>query len=386
MSAPDHEKFMRRAIGLALQGWGQTRPNPMVGCVLVEDGQVTAEGFHERDGGPHAERNALASLMRNPGPGAALYVTMEPCSTQGRTGACTDAIIASGVRRVVVGAADPNPSHSGAGFEILRKAGVEVVTGVLEDDCADINLIFNHWIKRKEPLLAGKLASTRDGRIATRTGESKWITGEAARGEVHRWRRLFPAIAAGAGTIMEDNPRLTSRLEGAPEHCPVRFVFDGRLESVAGASLPAVYTDEFSDRTIVATTQNAGTGYVRKLTDIGVGVWVFESPSRRVPLAQFRTRCAAEGIDGVLFEGGAKLMSWALLERQLDYLFVFQSPLIFADERAKPVLGGFRTEKLSQAIRLSEVRRQALGDDSLVRGRIAYPEKIQADETLFSLG
>jgi diaminohydroxyphosphoribosylaminopyrimidine deaminase/5-amino-6-(5-phosphoribosylamino)uracil reductase len=377
---------MRRAIELATRGWGSTRPNPMVGCVLVEEGKITAEGFHASDGGPHAERVVISSLKKPPGPDATLYVTMEPCSTAGRTGACTEAILASGIRRVVVGATDPNPAHAGRGFEILRAAGVEVITGVRGGECEDLNLIFNHWIIRKTPLLAGKLAATLDGRIATRTGESKWITGAPAREDVHAWRRLFPAIAVGAGTLMADNPRLTARGEGRAESCPVRFVFDGHLRSVVDGALPAVYSDAFRSRTIVVTTQHGGTGYVRKLLDLGIGVWTFESASGRVPLAQFRTRCAAEGIDGVLFEGGARLMSWALAERQLDYLFMYQAPLLIGDARAKAVLAGFRTEKLADAIRLADVRRQVLGDDALVRGRIVYPEKLQVDETLFGVG
>lgn len=386
MSAPEDEGFMRRAIELALRGWGRTLPNPMVGCVLVEEGRITAEGSHERDGGPHAERVALASLMRNPGPGAALYVTLEPCSTEGRTGACTDSIIAAGIKRVVVGCTDPNPAHAGRGLDVLRRAGVNVVAGVLEDDCADLNLIFNHWITRKEPLLAGKLAATLDGRIATRSGDSKWITGDAARGDVHRWRRLFPAIAVGAGTVLTDNPRLTSRPEGGAEECPLRFVFDGRLRTVVERNLPGVYGDEFAGRTIVVTTQHGGMGYVRKLRAMGVGVWEFDSATGRVPLAQFRAKCAEEGICGVLFEGGAQLMSRAMIERQLDYLLMYHAPVVFADERAKSVLSGLRTERLTQAIRLAGVRRQTLGEDSLVRGRIVYPDRVQIDETLFSLG
>jgi diaminohydroxyphosphoribosylaminopyrimidine deaminase/5-amino-6-(5-phosphoribosylamino)uracil reductase len=386
MSAADDETFMGKAAALALRAWGSTHPNPMVGCVIVEKGNVVAGAYHEKDGGPHAERAALASLMRNPRAGATLYVTMEPCSTPGRTGACTEAIIASGIRRVVAGATDPNPVHAGKGFETLRKAGIEVVTGVLEAECADINLIFNHWITRKEPLLAGKLAATLDGRIATRNGESKWITGEVARADVHRWRKLFPAIGVGAGTVMTDNPSLTARLGGEDPICPVRFVFDGRLRTVVAGTLPKVYTDEFAKRTTVVTTQHAGVGYVRKLRDLGVGVWVFESASGRVPIAQFRAKCASEGISGVLLEGGAQLLSRALIERQLDYLFAYHAPVLFADDRAKSVLGGLRTEKLAQAIRLSGVRRQTLGEDSLVRGAVVYPDKVQIDETLFSLG
>jgi diaminohydroxyphosphoribosylaminopyrimidine deaminase/5-amino-6-(5-phosphoribosylamino)uracil reductase len=386
MSATDDERFMGRAIELALRAWGKTHPNPMVGSVLEEGGAVASEAFHERDGGPHAERLVLASLMHNPQPGATLYVTLEPCSTPGRTGACTDAIIAAGVRRVVVGATDPNPEHAGRGFGVLRAAGIEVVTGVLEAECADMNLIFNHWITRKEPLLAGKIAATIDGRIATRTGDSKWITGEAARGDVHRWRRLFPAIAVGAGTVLTDNPRLTARTEGEPEACPVRFVFDGRMRTVSSGTLPGVYSDEFAARTIVVTTQHGGEGYVRKLRALGVGVWVFESASGRVPLELFRARCAAERITGVLFEGGPQLLSRAVSERQLDYLLAYQAPVVFGDERARSVLGGLRTETVAQALRLAEVRRRTLGDDSLVRGRVVYPERLQIDETLFSLG
>jgi diaminohydroxyphosphoribosylaminopyrimidine deaminase/5-amino-6-(5-phosphoribosylamino)uracil reductase len=185
---------------------------------------------------------------------------------------------------------------------------------------------------------------------------------------------------------MADNPSLTARCEGMPAECPTRFVFDGHLRSVVDRNLPGLYTDEFAARTVVVTTQHAGVGYVRKLRGMGVGVWIFESAGGSVPLALFRARCAEEGISGVLLEGGSQLMSRALIERELDYMFAYNSPVILADERAKPVLSGLRTEKLSQAIRLADVRRLTLGDDSLVRGRVVYPEKIQIDETLFSLG
>ncbi len=386
MSTAEHEPFMRKAIELARRAWGRTNPNPMVGCVLVEDGEVISGGYHERDGEPHAERITISALMRNPRAGATLYVTLEPCSSEGRTGACTSAIIAAGIGRVVVGATDPNPAHSGRGYEVLRKAGVEVITGVLEAECTDLNILFNHWITRREPLFAGKFAATLDGRVATRSGDSKWITGAEARADVHRWRRLFPAIGVGAGTLMTDNPALTARVEGEPVECPVRFVFDGRLRSVVDGKLPGLYTDAYKERTIVVTTQHAGLGYVRKLKQLGVGVWTFESPTARVPLKQFRARCAEEKIMGVLFEGGAQLMSRALIERQLDYMMAYHAPVILADEKAKTAMGGLRTEKLAQAIRLSGVRRESLGDDSLMRGHVVYPERTQIDETLFSLG
>jgi diaminohydroxyphosphoribosylaminopyrimidine deaminase/5-amino-6-(5-phosphoribosylamino)uracil reductase len=381
----NHELFMQRALELARKGWGATHPNPMVGALIVEEGRVVAEGFHSQDGGPHAERLALLARGKPPRPGAILYVTLEPCSTPGRTGACTDAIIASGIKHVVVGATDPNPAHAGKGFEVLRAAGVEVTTGVLERACNDLNLIFNHWITRGTPMIASKSAVTLDGRMACRTGESKWITGELARANVHHWRRLFPAIAVGAGTVVKDNPRLTAREAGAEEWSPIRFVFDGLLRTVDDKQLPALYTDEFHERTIVVTTPHGGLGYVRKLKALGVQVWVIPSPTQRVAMAEFRKKCVEERIAGVLFEGGAQLVSHLLQEKQLDYLFIYRAPLLFADERAKPMFNGLRTERPINGVRLSDVRNETHGDDVLTHGRVEYPAQMFVDETTYSL-
>lgn len=375
---------MRRALDLARQAWGATHPNPMVGSLIVEDGRIVAEGFHARDGEAHAERRALAALGRMPAPGATLYVTLEPCCTHGRTGACTEAIIAAGIRRVVIGATDPNPAHAGKGFEVLRRAGIEVVTGVLADECEDLNLLFNHVMLHGGPLLAAKVGTTLDGKIATRLDDSRWITNEQSRADVMRWRRLFPSIAVGAGTVMKDNPRLTSRQPGEPEWSPLRFVFDGLLRSVLDRNTPALYTDEFHERTIVVTTAHGGQGYVRKLRAMGVQVWVFDSPNQRVPIEAFRKRCAEEKINGVYFEGGAQLISELLQGKHLDYLFMYRAPTLFADDKAKPAFTGLRTEKLANALRLGSVKHAVFGDDSLIRGRIVYPEKMSVDETAFS--
>ncbi len=386
MSTPAiDDAYMQRALALARQAWGRTHPNPLVGAVIVEDGQIVAEGFHAQDGTAHAERVALAALGRAPKPGATLYVTLEPCSTHGRTGACCDAIIAAGFRRVVVGATDPNPAHAGAGYTALRAAGIEVVTGVRDDECRDLNLIFNHWITRGTPLLAAKAAVTIDGRMAARTGDSQWITNEASRADVHRWRRLFPAIGVGARTVIKDNPRLTARHDGE-EWCPWRFVFDGLLRTVAERTLPRVYTDEFRDRTIVVTTEHGGLGYVRKLREQGVQVWVMGSPTQRVNVTDFRAKCAAEKITGVYLEGGPQLLSELLAARALDYLFAYRAPLLLADDKARAIFGGLRTEKVSGAVRLAEVRRESFGDDDLLRGRLVYPEKLQPDESTLGHG
>lgn len=384
-----HAHFMRRALALARSVWGRTHPNPMVGAVIVEEGEVVAEGATAADGGPHAERvalNAFAASGRRATPQTTLYVTMEPCSTEGRTGACTEAILAAGLRRVVIGTLDPNPVHAGRGLDVLRAGGVEVVEGVREAECRDLNLIFNHWITQKTPLLAAKTATTIDGRIACRTGDSRWITGEAARADVMRWRRLFPAIAVGAGTVVQDNPRLTARIEGEEEWCPLRFVFDGLLSTAHARSLPALYTDEFKHRTIVVTTPHGGLGYVRQLRERGVQVWVLPSPTQRVGWREFREKCAEERVCGVYVEGGSQVLSQLLREAQIDYLFSYQAPLLLGDDRAKPMMRGLRTERLPQAVRLAEPQHAILGHDVLTRGRVVYPSELSVDETVFSLG
>jgi diaminohydroxyphosphoribosylaminopyrimidine deaminase/5-amino-6-(5-phosphoribosylamino)uracil reductase len=379
----DHTWFMRHALEVAKRGWGDTHPNPLVGAVIVEDGEVVAEGFHAKAGEPHAEINALRALGRKPKPEATLYVTLEPCCTHGRTPPCTDAIVDAGFTRVVVGATDPNPAHAGKGFEILRAGGVEVTAGVLAAECEDLNLIFNHWITTKRPLFAAKSGVTLDGKVATRAGDSKWITGELARANGHLWRRYFPAIAVGAGTLRADNPRLTARLNGA-EWCPIRFVFDGLLRSVLDKSMPNLYTDEHRERTIVVTTTHGGLGYVRKLNSMGVRTWVLPGGGTKVRFADFRQKCAEEGITGVFFEGGAQLLSELLQAHELDYLFTYHAPVLFADDKGKAIFRGLRTEHLSNAVRLERVRHEVHGDDTLMRGFVKYPEKMFVDEATFS--
>lgn len=383
MKEVDHAWFMRRAIEVAKRGWGDTHPNPLVGALIVEKGEVVAEGFHAKAGEAHAEVNALRALGRKPKAGATLYVTLEPCCTHGRTPPCTDAIADAGIARVVVGATDPNPAHAGNGFDVLRAGGVEVLSGVLAAECEDLNLIFNHWIVTGRPLFAAKAGVTLDGKVATRIGESKWITGEAARANGHLWRRYFPAIAVGAGTLRADNPRLTARLNGT-EWCPIRFVFDGLLRSVLDKAMPNLYTDEFRERTIVVTTAHGGLGYVRKLNAMGVRAWVLSSTSPKVPFAEFRRKCAEEGIAGVFFEGGAQLLSELMQARELDYLFSYQAPVLLADEKGKAIFRGLRTEHLTQALRLERVKHETHGDDVLTRGFLKYPEKMAVDEATFS--
>jgi diaminohydroxyphosphoribosylaminopyrimidine deaminase / 5-amino-6-(5-phosphoribosylamino)uracil reductase len=379
MKRTGHESFMREALAEAARAWGDTHPNPMVGAVIVEDGVIVARGFHARAGTAHAEVNALESLGRKPRDGATLFVTLEPCSTRGRTPPCTEAIIAAGIRRVVVGAADPNPSHAGRGFDILRESGVEVITGVLADECEDLNLVFNHWITTGRPLVAAKIATSLDGRIAARSGESKWITGEAARRDVMRWRRLFPAIAVGAGTVAADDPRLTVR-DDTGETCPRRFVIDGSLGTASLNPAPRVLTDAYPARTTFVTLESTDPLAVATLEESGVSVWRLPGVDGEIDLDAFLSRCAEEGIAGVLVEGGSRTLGTLLRERRIDYLFSYRAPILFADAMAVPMASGLAIESPGGAIRLERVRHAIFGDDQMIRGHVRYPEVLPADD------
>lgn len=359
------EELMGRALELARRAWGQTHPNPMVGALIVEDGEVVAEGWHARDGGPHAERVALAALGRPPRPGATMVVTLEPCSTAGRTGACCDAILrAGGVARVVIGATDPNPAHAGRGVELLRSAGLSVTAGVRADECADLNLIFNHWITTGRPLIAGKIATTRDGFSRPPAGADRWITGQPAREDVHHWRRLFPAIAVGAGTVRADDPALTRRWRETDgtmrEDCGWRFVFDSTLATAAGpeASWPRVYVDAWKQRTIVVTSAAADASVRSRLEDAGVQVWAQETTRGATGWTDFARRCATERITGVYLEGGAELLADAARAGALDYGFWYRAPKEGAAGWGGKVEWNFASG--------ARVERQ--GEDELIRG------------------
>ncbi len=366
-STAESEFFMRRAIELAKRGNGNTHPNPMVGALIVENGKIVAEGFHARAGTLHAERNALAALGRAPAPGATMFVTLEPCSTCGRTGACTDAIIAAGISRVIAGATDPNPAHAGNGFAVLRTAGIEVVSGVLEEECSRLNPIFNHHITTGTPLFAMKTAMTLDGRTATRHSESQWITGTEARADVMRLRRYFPAIATGSGTVLADNPSLTARISGEAVFCPVRFVFDRRLRTLEKLDSLNVFNDEFRKKTVLVTTAGVPADFSEKLSAHGVKIW--EIPTANF-WANFRSRVAGERLGGVLFEAGADLLGALLSEKQANYLYAYIAPKIFGDPDARPVFSGAPLEQLSDAQCLSHTAVSRHGNDFLFEGKI----------------
>lgn len=360
---------MARAIELARRAWGQTHPNPMVGALIVERGEVVAEGWHPAAGQAHAEVQALNALGREPAEGATLYITLEPCSTCGRTGACTAAILESGIRHVVVGAVDPNPAHAGQGLSILRDAGVEVIEGVLAQECTDLNLIFNHWIVEQSPLIAAKMAVTLDGKFSAASGHSEWVTGETARADVMRWRRYFPAIAVGANTVLNDDPSLTSRI-GDTVWCPRRFVFDRSLKTVCGESLPQLYTDAHQARTVVLCGPHADETLRGKLTSRGVTLWELPEIDGQLNWPAFRQRCIEEGIIGVYVETGPTLATALIEARLADYVFMYQAPKFMSDAGVKAIGSDRVTQSMSAAIHLYNVRHAILGEDILTRGNL----------------
>lgn len=386
MTRNDKEFYMRSALEEAKKAWGNTHPQPMIGAVLVENDEIVAAAHMESSSSIAPELKLLEILGRSPKQDASLFVTLEPGPSSNRLEDGVKAIVESGISHVVIGAGDPVEAHKDKGAEALKEGGVMVERRVLIEECEDLNLIFNYWVANDSPMLAAKSATTLDGKIACRSGESQWITGELARQDVMRWRRLFPAIAVGAGTLVSDDPRLTSRIEGEEEWCGTRLVLDGLLRTAMERYLPSMYTDDYRDNTIVVTTDQAGTGYIRRLETEGVNVWVMPAENMKVPISEFRKRCREVGLTGVYFEGGSKLVSELLHSRELDYHFNYRAPLLLGDDKAKSVYRGFRTERLAHAIRLENVHHQVFGDDQLMRGFVSYPSKLDVDETVFSNG
>ena len=271
---------------------------------------------------------------------------------------------------MVIGTIDPNPNHSGRAIDILLEGGLDVTSGVLAEECEDLNLIFNHWIKIETPLIAGKVATTIDGRIATRNGDSKWITCSASREDVMRWRRYFPAIAVGAETVIRDDPRLSSRPNGESEWCPIRFVFDRTLRTLDAK--PQLYSDRYCDRTIIVTSEAVDEEKSRTLKEAGVGIWPLFNGDCELFWRRFRERCSQSNITGVFVEGGSQILSNLLKYKQLDYLFAYRAPLLFSDNESFSSFGGNELKTMKMAPRLEHVKHACFADDSLMRGCVRY--------------
>ena len=359
----DDEKYMRQAIALALKGTGRVNPNPLVGAVVVKDGRVIGEGYHQQYGCPHAERNALAACTESPA-GATIYVTLEPCCHHGKNPPCTQALIQAGVSRVVVGSADPNPLVAGKGIAQLKAAGIQVEEGCLQAECDTINFIFFHYITTKQPYLALKYAMTADGKIACHTGASRWITGEIARHHVHQLRNKYAAIMVGTGTALADDPELTCRIENGNN--PVRIVCDTQLRTPLSAKLVTTATEV---PTIIATCCRDEIRH-KPYQEAGCQVWVLPAKNEVVDLHALLQRLGQEKIDSVLVEGGGQL-NWSLLQAGLvQRVYTYIAPKIFGGSTAKSPVGGIGVDTPQQAFQMKVVSTQQLGDDFLLEQEV----------------
>ena len=381
----DDELFMLRALVLARRGLGKTSPNPIVGAVLVRRGKIIGEGWHKRAGGPHAEvwalrkaegesRNAEggrrkrhAPITRHRSP-VTLYVTMEPCSTYGKTPPCTEAIIAAGVRRVVVAALDPNRKHNGRGLKILRRAGIRVESGLLAKVATVMNEVFNKWITTGLPFVTAKAAMSLDGKIATHTGDSKWITSAAARQEAHALRARVDAVLVGAKTVLRDNPQLTLR-HGVKGRQPWRVVVDARGRSTRRARL---FTDKLRHRTIVLTTRLSSARWRRALALQNVIVIVVPSERGRVDLRMALRELGRMDITHVLVEGGGELLGSLFDARLVDRIVMFYAPVIIGGRKAVTAVAGEGASRIAKAIRLLDSRCRPIGNgEMIVEARVA---------------
>ena len=359
-------EYMRRAMELAERGVGFTNPNPMVGAVIVKGGKVIGEGWHERCGEWHAERNAFRNCTV-PAEGATMYVTLEPCCHYGKTPPCTEAIIEHGIARVVVGMEDPNPLVAGKGIALLREAGIEVVCGVEEEALREQNRVFLKYISTKLPWVAMKTAMTLDGKIATRTGDSKWITGAEARAYVHELRHRFMAIVVGIGTAVADDPLLNCRIEGRGVRQPIRVVVDSNARLSLDSQLVKT-AGEY--RTIVAHTRFAPEERVKALREAGVEMLLCKEKEGLVDVRNLLELLGQSGIDSILLEGGGSLNYTFLAEGLADELYAFIAPKIVGGMNAKTPVEGAGMEKMADAINLELENVLNVGHDVLLKLKV----------------
>lgn len=358
--------IMARALELAENGRGRTSPNPVVGAVIVKDGKIIGEGFHEKYGGPHAEINAFRNAEQNgyDVSGAEMYVTLEPCAHYGKTPPCAEAIVNKNIKKVYIGASDPNALVAGKGIEILKKAGIEVEHGLLEKECIKINEIFFKYILEKKPFVVWKSAMTIDGKIASYTGDSKWISCERSRNIVQIMRNSLTGIMVGVNTVIEDNPKLTVRLEGGRN--PIRIVVDSRLRTPLDSN---VINEE--GECIIATVKGADLKRKAELENAGAKViFTPEDSFGRVDLKYLMGALGEMGIDSILLEGGGELNFSALEAEIIDKAIMFIAPKIIGGKTAKTPVGGRGFEKIDNSIILNNMEVSRIENDILIQGYI----------------
>ena len=359
--------YMARALELAARARGRTSPNPMVGAVLVKDDEIVGEGFHPRAGEPHAEIFALRQAGER-ARGATLYINLEPCCHYGRTPPCTEALIRAGVAEVHMAMEDPNPLVHGKGRAALEAAGIRTFVGEHESEARQLNEVFIKYITTGRPFVTAKFAMSLDGKIATHTGQSRWITGEAARRRVHELRDVSDAICVGVSTILADDPRLTTRLDKPDVKHPLRVILDSRGRAPLTAR---VFDPALPGRTVVATTPAMPSTHRAALEAQGVEVWVLPPDDRGcVDLAALLDRLGEREITSLLVEGGGTVLASFFERRLVDKVMAFVAPLIIGGKNAPTPVRGTGASCLADALRLKRVSVERVGEDVLIVG---YP-------------
>lgn len=360
--SPQDIKFMKKVLAVAASVVGKTSPDPAVGALVVKNGRLISVGFHDRFKTPHAETYALKKAGKK-AKGATLYINLEPCCHFGNTPPCTDSIIQSGIKRVVAAMQDPNPLVNGKGFKRLEKAGIEVVAGVLEKEALKMNETFIKHISTGRPFVTLKTAMSLDGKTATSSGESKWITGTVSRKYAHRLRALNDAVVAGINTVIKDDPLLTVRLSRA-EKQPLRVIIDSR----ASTPLESKVVKDRTAFTLIAVTKAASRKKVRALERAGCKVLEIPSRDGRVDLKKLFTKLGKMRIASILIEGGSEIAGSAVKDGLVDKIIFFISPRIIGGKKALPAVGGTGIASLSKAVRLCNISVKRSGEDLIIEG------------------
>ena len=361
-----HEMWMKRALSLAEKGWGATNPNPLVGAVIVNDGKMIGEGYHSAYGQPHAEVMALKNageLAKN----ATMYVTLEPCSHYGKTPPCTEAIIKSGIKKVYAALLDPNPKVAGTGFKKLNDAGIETHQGVLHQEATEMNEIFIHFITTETPFVIHKSAMSLDGKTASNSGHSQWITGEEARRHVHWLRQRVASIMVGVGTVIQDNPSLNVRGIDVEALHPLRIIVDSQGRIPLSSK---VLNDSLSAKTIIATTERMSYEIEHRIQEKGAEVLKVASDDGKVSLKVLMKELGNRKIDSVLIEGGGMVAASAFESKLVDKVMYYLAPKIIGGSNASGVIMGRGIQHMDEAIALKDMKCQTIGKDLLISARV----------------
>lgn len=379
MTPTDDHEYMRLALDLAARGAGYVAPNPMVGAVVVRQGQVVGRGYHQAVGGPHAEVHAIDDAGDR-ARGATLYVTLEPCNHHGRTPPCTRKILDAGIRKVVVAVADPNPDVAGGGNAYLKRHGVQVVCGVCRDQAARLNESFFKYARTKIPFVVLKMAATLDGRIATRTGDARWVTGPEARGRVHALRHAMDAIMVGVGTVLSDDPQLTTRLEEGPGVDATRIILDTHLRMPETARM---LQQASAAETWVVCGPGAAPDNKKRLTDQGALILESNITDGRIDLQALMRDLGARGVTSLLIEGGARVAAAALKAGVVDKVLFFYAPKILGGDDGVPMCNGPGPEKMKESLPLHHMAVDRVGMDLLVSGYLHPAAESAEDESQY---